>query len=80
MQDKRDIYSKSGRMHRSPLNFPDSVRCAYDAIFYHKNGIVYSTVSQDTYLYYQTTAHVRMVVYDDVAFVLDTDMYYHESP
>ena len=39
---------------------------------------MYATVSQNAYLYCQTTAHVRMVVYDDVAFVLDTDMYYHE--
>jgi hypothetical protein len=80
MQNKRDIYSKSGKMPRSPLNCPDFVQCVYDAMFYHKNDIVYATVSQNTYLYYQTTAHVRMVVHDDVAFVLDTDMYYHENP
>ena len=31
---KMDIYSKSGKMRRSPLNYPDTVECAYDAMFY----------------------------------------------
>ena len=74
-----DIYAKNGTMRRSPMDCSDLVECGYNAMFYNINNIVFATVSQNTYKYYQTTAHVRMVVYDETAFVLDTDIYYHED-
>jgi hypothetical protein len=53
--------------------------CEYDAMFCELSNIVFATVSQNTYRDYQTTAHARMVVYGDVAFVVDAEIYYHES-
>jgi hypothetical protein len=81
MQYKQDIYSKSGIMRRSPIEYPqDSVTCAYDAMFYEKSNIVYATISQNTYKYFQVTAHARILVYDDTAFILEADLYYHSNP
>lgn len=74
----QDIYSKNGLMPRSSHK-DDVVKTVYDAMFYNKCNIVYATISQNTYKYQQTTAHVRMVVYDDTAFILDTDIYFHEE-
>jgi hypothetical protein len=66
-------------MSRSPLEHEDRVICDYDSMFYVKNNnVVYGTISRNTYKYHQTTAHARMIVYDDVAFIVDSDIYYHE--
>lgn len=78
---KSDIYSKSGMMRRSEIKYSqDPVTCLYDAMFYEKSNIVYATISQNTYKYFQATAHVRILVYDDIAFVLEADLYYHSDP
>jgi len=72
------VYYKHGLMRRSSLeNAADVVMCRYDAAFHAENNIIYGTISRNTYKYHQTTAHVRMVVYDHVAFIVDADIYYH---
>ena len=75
-----NTYNRCGRMSRSPLEHEDIIMCKYDAMFYEKNNnVVYGTISRDTYKYHQTTAHARMIVYDNVAFIVDADIYYHAN-
>jgi len=67
-------------MRRSEMIYPDRVTCAYEAMFYEASNIVYATISQNTYKYFHATAHARMVVYGDIAFILEADVYYHSDP
>lgn len=75
-----NTYHRCGMMSRSPLEHEDRVICNYDAMFYEKNKhVIYGTISRNTYKYHQTTAHVRMIVYDNIAFIVDADIYYHSD-
>ena len=72
------ISFKSGIMKRSPCE-SDTCRCVYDAAMFREEGsnVLYVTISRNTYFEYQTTTHVRAIVDDGTAFVVDADIYEH---
>ena len=76
------MYHVNGQMRRFPLENTDNSMCEYTSSFYVANTVdnagnirVYAQIIRDNTI----RADAFMIIHDDIAFIVDADLYSHKD-